>query len=81
MTDILRELQDKIEVLARSIADLRDQLNIQTQEMSQLSSQVTRLESDYNLKKMELMTLTRKLEDKTKVLQQARMSFDKVNLS
>lgn len=81
MTDVLRELQDKIEVLARSIADLRDQLNIQTQEMSQLSSQVTRLESDYNLKKMELMTLTRKLEDKTKVLQQARMSFDKVNLS
>lgn len=80
MTDILRELQDKIEVLARSIADLRDQLNIQTQEMSQITSQVTRLESDYNLKKMELMTLTRKLEDKTKVLQQARMSFDKVKI-
>ena len=77
-TNVLNELSERIEMLDRTINELRNQLNIQTQEMNEIGSQYQSLKSKFDMKKMTVLQLTKRLEEKTKILNEARRAHNKI---
>ena len=65
-------------MLDRTINELRNQLNIQTQEMNEIGSQYQSLKSKFDMKKMTVLQLTKRLEEKTKILNEARRAYNKI---
>ena len=73
MTDnILRDLNAKIEMLDRSVSEMRMQVNKESSEMNDIANQMATLKSKYDMKKLSVMQMTKKLEEKTKILTEAR---------
>ena len=77
-SNVLNELSERIEMLDRTINELRNQLNIQTQEMNEIGSQYQSLKSKFDMKKMSVLQLTKRLEEKTKILNEARRAYNKI---
>ena len=68
MTDnILRDLNAKIEMLDRSVSEMRMQVNKESSEMNDIANQMATLKSKYDMKKLSVMQMTKKLEEKTKI--------------
>jgi uncharacterized coiled-coil DUF342 family protein len=65
-------------MLDRTINELRNQLNVQTQEMNEIGSQYQSLKSKFDMKKMTVLQLTKRLEEKTKILNEARRAYNKI---
>ena len=79
MTDnILRDLNAKIEMLDRSVSKMRMQVNKESSEMNDIANQMTTLKSKYDMKKLSVMQMTKKLEEKTKILTEARNAYNKI---
>ena len=79
MTDnILRDLNAKIEMLDRSVSEMRMQVNKQSSEMNDIANQMATLKSKYDMKKLSVMQMTKKLEEKTKILTEARNAYNKI---
>lgn len=79
MTDnILRDLNAKIEMLDRSVSEMRMQVNKESSEMNDISNQMATLKSKYDMKKLSVMQMTKKLEEKTKILTEARNAYNKI---
>lgn len=71
MTDnILRDLNAKIEMLDRSVSEMRMQVNKKSSNGS--------FASKYDMKKLSVMQMTKKLEEKTKILTEARNAYNKI---
>jgi chromosome segregation ATPase len=77
-TNVLNELSERIEMLDRTINELRNQLNVQTQEMNEIGSQYQSLKTKFDMKKMAVLQLTKRLEEKTKILNEARRAYNKI---
>ena len=78
MTDnILRDLNAKIEMLDRSVSEMRMQVNKESSEMNDIANQMATLKSKYDMKKLSVMQMTKKLEEKTKILTEARNAYNK----
>ena len=79
MTDnILRDLNAKIEMLDRSVSEMRVQVNKESSEMNDIANQMATLKSKYDMKKLSVMQMTKKLEEKTKILTEARNAYNKI---
>lgn len=79
MTDnILRDLNAKIEMLDRSVSEMRMQVNKESSEMNDIANQMATLKSKYDMKKLSVMQMTKKLEEKTKILTEARNAYNKI---
>ena len=79
MTDnILRDLNAKIEMLNRSVSEMRMQVNKESSEMNDIANQMATLKSKYDMKKLSVMQMTKKLEEKTKILTEARNAYNKI---
>ena len=79
MTDnILRDLNAKIEMLDRSVSEMRMQVNKESSEMNDIANQMATLKSKYDMKKLSVMQMTKKLEEKTKILSEARNAYNKI---
>ena len=79
MTDnILRDLKAKIEMLDRSVSEMRMQVNKESSEMNDIANQMATLKSKYDMKKLSVMQMTKKLEEKTKILTEARNAYNKI---
>ena len=79
MTDnILRDLNAKIEMLDRSVSEMRMQVNKESFEMNDIANQMAILKSKYDMKKLSVMQMTKKLEEKTKILTEARNAYNKI---
>ena len=79
MTDnILRDLNAKIEMLDRSVSEMRMQVNKESSEMNDIANRMATLKSKYDMKKLSVMQMTKKLEEKTKILTEARNAYNKI---
>ena len=79
MTDnILRDLNAKIEMLDRSVSEMRMQVNKESSEMNDIANQMATLKSKYDMKKLSVMQMTKKLEEKTKISTEARNAYNKI---
>ena len=79
MTDnILRDLNAKIEMLDRSVSEMRMQVNKESSEMNDIANQMATLKSKYDMKKLSVMQMTKKLEEKTKISTEARNTYNKI---
>ena len=79
MTDnILRDLNAKIEMLNRSVSEMRMQVNKESSEMNDIANQMATLKSKYDMKKLSVMQMTKKLEEKTKISTEARNAYNKI---
>ena len=79
MTDnILRDLNSKIEMLDRSVSEMRMQVNKESSEMNDIANQMASLKSKYDMKKLTVIQMTKKLEEKTKILTEARNANNKI---
>ena len=79
MTDnILRDLNAKIEMLDRSVSEMRMQVNKESSEMNDIANQMATLKSKYDMKKLSVRQMTKKLEEKTKILTEARNAYNKI---
>ena len=76
--NILRDLNAKIEMLDRSVSEMRMQVNKESSEMNDIANQMATLKSKYDMKKLSVMQMTKKLEEKTKILTEARNAYNKI---
>ena len=76
--DILRELNSKIEILENNINSIRVNINNETNEMNDLKSQIDMLQSKFDSKKVIVSQITKKINEKTLILTEARRAYSKV---
>lgn len=76
--NILRELNAKIDMLDRSVNEMRMQLNKETSEMNDIATQMAALKSKYESKRLSVMQMTKRMEEKTKILTEARHAYNKI---
>ena len=76
--NILHDLNAKIEMLDHSVNDLRNQVNRETTEMNEIANQIAALKSKYDMKKLSVTQMTKRLQDKTKILNEARNAYNKI---
>ena len=77
-SNIINELKGRIGILENAINELRMELTKETSEMTELGNQYQSLKSMYDMKKLTVMQMTRKLEEKTKILTEARRAYTKI---
>ena len=64
MTDnILRDLNAKIEMLDRSVSEMRMQVNKESSEMNDIANQMATLKSKYDMKKLSVNMKTPRLAE------------------
>lgn len=68
----------EIELLDRSVADLRLKANKEKMEMDEIENQMRMLESKYNIKKIQVTQMKAKLDEKMKIASEARKAYSKV---
>ena len=76
--NLILELQNKIKALNQTIEHLRIQESNEINELNNLNSQFQSIKSQYDLKKMEIANEARKLKEKTDILREAKMAYDKI---
>ena len=54
------------------------QVNKESSEMNDIANQMATLKSKYDMKKLSVMQMTKKLEEKTKILTEARNAYNKI---
>lgn len=65
-------------MLDRSVSEMRMQVNKESSEMNDIANQMATLKSKYDMKKLSVMQMTKKLEEKTKILTEARNAYNKI---
>lgn len=65
-------------MLDRSVSEMRMQVNKENSEMNDIANQMATLKSKYDMKKLSVMQMTKKLEEKTKILTEARNAYNKI---
>ena len=73
MTDnILRDLNAKIEMLDRSVSEMRMQVNKESSEMNDIANQMATLKSKYDMKKLSVMQMTKKFRRENKNINRSK---------
>lgn len=65
-------------MLDRSVSEMRMQVNKESSEMNDIANQMATLKSKYDMKKLSVMQMTKKLKEKTKILTEARNAYNKI---
>ena len=65
-------------MLDRSVSEMRMQVNKESSEMNDIANRMATLKSKYDMKKLSVMQMTKKLEEKTKILTEARNAYNKI---
>lgn len=76
--NIIMQLQDKIKALNQTIEQLRTQQSIEVNEMNELNNKYQSIKMQYDAKKMELANDARKIKEKSDILREAKLAYDKI---
>jgi chromosome segregation ATPase len=70
----------EIESLDKNISDLRGTIGKEKSEMEDIENKINTLRAKYDLKKCELNQLNNKLEDKLKIVNEAKRAYSRVDI-
>jgi chromosome segregation ATPase len=76
--NILKELTVKIDALESTINDLRGTIGREKSDMEEIENQINNLKAKFEIKKLEVYQLNSKLEEKTRIANEARRALTKI---
>jgi len=79
--NIVSELKEKIDGLEYSINRLRMDLSKEANELSELGNQMQAIKSLYDMKRLSVMQMTRKIDDKNRILNEAKNAYNKIMIN
>ena len=68
----------EIEILDKNIKDLKSVIDKEKNEMDAIEAQINTLKAKYEMKRLDVYQLNSKLEDKTKIVNEAKKAYTKV---
>ena len=69
----------EIDLLDKNVKDLKSQIEKEKNEMDNIEAQINTLKAKYEVKRLDLYQMNGKLEEKMKILSEARNASIKVN--
>ena len=79
--NIVSELKEKIDGLEYSINRLRMDLSKEANELSELGNQMQAIKSLYDMKRLSVMQMTRKIVDKNRILKEEKNAYNKIMIN
>lgn len=77
---MLAQLKEGIEKMEKTVSEQQAKLAEDTKEMNELLNQKEEIKAKYTSKQIEVATLSKKINEKIKILDESRKAYNKVRI-